>query len=151
DGGKISLALTPPPSVREPGGEIVLGDGVNLFANGGAWLKPTGSLSGGQGGTINIDASPWGAALDVGNNVGLSAFGVQGDQGGQFSLAAPVINVSQGNGTWAAAQRVDYSPPDASGVTDPTPPTDDEPKVPPAFELGASLFSKYGFSSVSLT
>jgi filamentous hemagglutinin len=152
NGGTIKLGLVPPSNV-EGGGELVLGDGVNLHANGGAWLKSNGSLTGGSGGKIILDASPYESALDIGKNVSLAAFAVQGAAGGQFSLSAPVINVVQGDGSWAAAQRVDWLPPPADPTIPPgsnTPPVDPAPPLP-AFQLGAGLFSNYGFSSVSLT
>ena len=134
NGGQIDLSLT---STFDPhdtfGGALVLGNNVNLEASGGAWVQATGSVVGGTGGAITINASPYQSALEVGTNVSLSAFGVQGAEGGSFSLAAPRIAVSQGNGTWAAAQSID-----------------DLTKPGGVFDVGAALFSQDGFSSVTL-
>jgi filamentous hemagglutinin len=133
DGGKISLSLTDASSPNTVGGELVIGNGVSLEANGGAWLQSNGTLTGGQGGKITLDASPYQSALQVGNNVALAAFGVEGALGGSFVLNAPVIEVGPGN-AWAVAQRAD----DLIDFGQP-------------FKLGAGLFSQDGFSSVSLT
>ncbi|HTY48690.1 MAG TPA: filamentous hemagglutinin family protein [Steroidobacteraceae bacterium] len=126
DGGGIALTLA------AAGGELTLGSGVSLLADGGAWLDAAGSLSGGMGGGISIDASPYQSGLAVGSDVTLAAYGVQGAQGGSFSLAVPRLAVT--NGAWSGAQSFDdlASP---GGV----------------FTLGAGIFSQYGFSSVSVT
>ena len=133
DGGKIALSLTDASSPNTVGGELVIGNGVSLEANGGAWLQSKGTLAGGTGGTILLDASPYQSALQVGNNVALTAFGVAGALGGTFVLNAPVIEVGPGS-AWAVAQRAD----DLTDFGQP-------------FKLGAGLFSQDGFSNVSLT
>jgi filamentous hemagglutinin len=134
DGGSINLALTSAYSKTTSGGELVLGDGVSLLASGGAWVKSNNTIVGGTGGSIVLDASPYESALEIGNGVALSAFGVDGALGGRFSLGAPRIAVSQGDGRWAGGQRIDE-------LLDPG----------QVFGIGAALFSQYGFSNISLT
>jgi filamentous hemagglutinin len=129
NGGAINLQLTAPQS------ELVIGNDVSLKANGGAWLQSGGALSYGTGGSITLDASPAAAALQLGVNTQVQAFGTGTAQGGSFSLSAPRIAISQGNGSaWTAAQTADDL--DASGDV---------------LNLYAPLFSNEGFSSVSLT
>lgn len=145
NGGSIVLSLEPGASglteqelnkgVLPPtGGELVLGDDVSLLADGGAWVKSNGSVAGGQGGSVTIDAAPYQSALQVGTNVAVEGYGVRGAAGGAFSLDAPRIAVVQGNGSWAAAQRID-------DLSDPGNP----------FEVGSGLFSNDGFSTIDLT
>ncbi|HEV2702235.1 MAG TPA: filamentous hemagglutinin N-terminal domain-containing protein, partial [Steroidobacteraceae bacterium] len=153
DGGSItlSLALNPNwlpvaiwPAATEPsllgayssfspGGELSLGNGVSLLADGGAWLKSNNTLTGGTGGTINIGASPFAAGLQVGTGTNVQAFGVQGAAGGSFALQAPRILVQDGS-SWSTAQAIDDS-------------------VTPGefFAVGSALFSNDGFSRVGLT
>jgi filamentous hemagglutinin family protein len=133
NGGAIELSLSSGLSPASAGGTLVLGNNVSLLASGGAWVTPVGEVDGGTGGSIRLDASPFQSALQVGANVTLAAYGVQGAAGGQFSLAAPRIAVGPGT-AWSPAQRID-------DLTDPG----------QSFELGAGLFSEDGFSSVSLT
>jgi hypothetical protein len=130
NGGIISVQLT------QPGSELVLGNAVTLSADGGAWVQASGSITGGTGGAITVDASPAASALQFGQNLAIQAFGVETAAGGKFALSAPRINISQGNGSdWTVAQRVD-------DLTDP---------VPEALTLYAPLFASNGFSSVALT
>ncbi|HEY0747555.1 MAG TPA: filamentous hemagglutinin N-terminal domain-containing protein, partial [Steroidobacteraceae bacterium] len=126
NGGSIELALT------VPGGELVLGGDVSLRASGGAWINSANQMTGGKGGTITLLADPAGSALQVGPNVALDAFGVGTAAGGTLDLSAPRLTLSNGAG-WTTAQRVDDS-------TNPS----------GAFALYSSLFSDYGFSSVTL-
>jgi len=133
NGGTIALSLTSPLSPTTLGGELVIGNDVSLRASGGAWIMPNNKVVGGTGGQITLDASPYQSALEIGSNVELDAFGVQGAGGGAFTLAAPRITVAQGGNTWASAQRAD-------SLTNPT----------QAFALGAALFSQDGFSNVTL-
>jgi filamentous hemagglutinin len=136
NGGMIDLSLGS--AKLEPlfgaGGQLVLGNNVSLEASGGAWVQANNKVTGGTGGSITLGAAPYQSALQIGSNVSLDAFGVEGAQGGSFSLAAPRILVDAGSGTWATAQQVD-----------------DLLKPGGAFEIGAPLFSQYGFSSVTLT
>jgi filamentous hemagglutinin family protein len=134
NGGSITLSLSSAYSPTTAGGELVLGDNVSLLANGGAWVQANNSVTGGVGGRITLDAAPYQSALQVGNADTLQGFGVQGAAGGTFTLNAPSLEVATGNGSWAAAQRIDT-------LTD--------PGVP--FVVGAPLFSSDGFSTVNLT
>ena len=127
--GSIILQL------NAPGAELVLGDGTALKADGGAWLEAGGSLAYGSGGAITIDASPAQAALQFGRGTSIEAFGTGTAAGGSFSLLAPRIDISQGDGSsWTAAQRVD-----------------DLTATGQVLNLYAPLFADYGFSSISLT
>ncbi len=147
NGGSIVLSLAPDSSVLPAGilsgtatslsqytsaGELLLGSDVSLLANGGAWMQYTNAVVGGTGGDITIDASPYQSALQVGSNVTLGAFGVQGAAGGSFTLDAPQIALIPGS--WSAAQSIDELQNPGS-----------------IFDVGAGLFSQYGFSTVSLT
>jgi filamentous hemagglutinin len=132
NGGSVSLQLT------QPGNELSLGNNVSLVANGGAWLQNDNTLVYGKGGSIDLDASPAYAALQIGQSDNLAAFGAGTAAGGNFTLSAPRINISQGNGTsWTAAQLVDdlQSPDNTPGAS---------------LDIYAPLFSNYGFSSISL-
>ena len=146
NGGSISLSLAPGNSPTTSGGELVIGDNVSFRASGGAWLQANNSLAGGTGGSITIDASPYQSALQIGNNISLDAFGVQGATGGSFSLSAPRISVSQGS-SWATAKRIDDLPLPA----DPNDPTAVARAPGGVFDVGSGLFSNYGFSNISLT
>ena len=115
--------------------ELTLGNQVSLKADGGAWLQSNGTLTGGKGGSITLDANPAQAAVQIGQGEDIEGFGVGTAAGGSFSLTAPRILISQGIGTaWTSAQTVDdlNSP---GGV----------------LNIYAPLFSDYGFSSISLT
>jgi filamentous hemagglutinin len=130
DGGSIDLKLTTLQS------QLVLGNNVSLKANGGAWLESGGTVSYGTGGAITLDASPALSAIQFGVNTVAEAFGTGTASGGKFSLYAPRIDVSEGNGSaWAEAQRVD----DLTSTTG------------EVLNLYAPLFSNYGFSSINLT
>ena len=130
NGGAIALQLTTFP------GELVLGNGVTLQANGGAWQPGTGKTVYGQGGSITLDASPApGGAIQVGANTSVTAFGVGTASGGSFTLDAPRIDLAPGAGTsWTTAQRVD----------DLTAPGG-------AFQVYSPLLSQEGFSNITLT
>jgi filamentous hemagglutinin len=139
DGGVIDLSLgSAASSASNPfsstGGQLVLGNNVSLEASGGAWVQANNKVTGGTGGSITLGAAPYQSALQIGSNVSLDAFGVEGAAGGSFSLAAPRMLVDAGSGSWATAQQVD-----------------DLLKPGGAFEIGAPLFSQYGFSNVTLT
>jgi filamentous hemagglutinin len=116
-----------------PGGELSLGNGVSLLADGGAWLNSGTKVTGGTGGSIDIAAGSYQAGLQVGNGVSLAAFGVQGASGGSFTLQAPRLLVQSGS-SWSGAQSIDdlNSP---GGV----------------FDVGSALYSADGFSKVNLT
>jgi filamentous hemagglutinin family protein len=132
NGGTIALSLTSPLATPTFGGALAIGNDVSLRASGGAWILPNNTVVGGSGGQITLDATPYQSALELGRNVELDAFGVQGAQGGAFTLGAPRITVAAGS-SWASAQQVD-------SLVNPT----------QAFQVGAGLFSQNGFSSISL-
>jgi len=130
DGGSIDLKLTTLQS------QLVLGNNVSLRANGGAWLESGGTLSYGTGGAITLDASPALSAIQFGIDTVVEAYGTGTASGGSFSLYAPRIDISAGDGSsWTEAQRVD----DLTSTTG------------EVLNLYAPLFSNYGFSSVNLT
>ncbi len=127
--GSVALQLT------IPGSELVLGNDDALRANGGAWLTSAGALTYGTGGRITLDASPPQAALQLGEDVQLAAFGAGTARGGTFNLLAPRIAISTGSGdAWTAVQRVD----DLTGTDQ-------------VLEVYAPLFADYGFAAISLT
>lgn len=134
NGGSIALRLDADES------ELVLGDQVQLLANAGAWRRQDGSVQGGDGGSITIDASAVSSALELGEGLQVQAFGMLGAQGGKFALTAPRIEVGSSS-TWSHAQRLDQLPPSE--------PTELEPKTE-YLQIGTPLFSDYGFGSVSL-
>jgi filamentous hemagglutinin family protein len=130
NGGSIKVQLTAPAT------ELVVGDNTALKANGGAWLQTGGTVSYGSGGQITLDASPYQSALQLGQGIVVQGFGAGTAVGGSFSLSAPRINISQGDGSsWTQAQRVD----DLTSTT------------AQVLDLFAPLFSNFGFSSISLT
>jgi filamentous hemagglutinin family protein len=130
NGGTINLQLTTNPS------ELVLGDGVTLRANGGAWEQSTGTMSYGKGGAITLDASPApGGAMQLGANTAVTAFGVGTASGGSLTIEAPRIDLAPGTGTaWTKPQRVD----DLTDKGD-------------ALQLYAPLLRDEGFSTITLT
>ena len=132
NGGSVSLQLT------QPGNELSLGNDVSLVSNGGAWLQSGNTLVYGKGGSIDLDAGPAYAALQFGQADNLAAFGAGTAAGGNFTLSAPRINISQGNGaSWTTAQLID----DLQS-------SDNTPGA--SLDVYAPLFSNYGFSSISL-
>jgi filamentous hemagglutinin len=130
NGGTIDLQLTQSPA------ELVLGNGVTLRANGGAWLQNSGAMTSGKGGSITLDASPApGGAIQIGALTSVSAFGVGTASGGTLAIDAPRIDLSAGTGTaWTEAQRVD-----------------DLVTPGGALQLYAPLLSQDGFSNILLT
>jgi filamentous hemagglutinin family protein len=129
NGGSINLG------VQSADALLSLGNAVALHANGGAWLNSKGQLTAGTGGSITLseDAQSTGG-LDVGSNLSIDAFGVNGAAGGSFSLTAPRIEISNGSGGWTTAQQVD------DGTT-----------PGGVFQVHSDLFSGYGFEHVSLS
>lgn len=128
NGGTIGV------SASVDGGELVVGDGAAFHATGGAWLQSNGKVTGGAGGSITLQSSLHGARVAIGSDVALDAFGVAGAKGGSFSFAAPRISIGGQDGAWSGRQQID----DGSNPGD-------------VLQIGPSLFSNYGFSSVSLT
>ena len=128
NGGNISLGIA------SPGALMSIADDVSLRASGGAWLNAQGTLTGGTGGSIAVNENVLGGGLDLGNNLALDAFGVNGAAGGTFNFTAPRIEISGGGGAWATGQQVD----DAVAVGN-------------VLQLRSSLFADYGFETVNLT
>ncbi|MDP1929075.1 MAG: ESPR-type extended signal peptide-containing protein, partial [Thiobacillus sp.] len=90
DGG--SIALTAQSVSDGPGsfiaqGELALGQGVTLDADGGAWLKPDGKLAGGDGGSVALS----GYRVDGLDGVDMHAYGVA--KGGSLKLGSNRIQV----------------------------------------------------------
>jgi filamentous hemagglutinin family protein len=128
NGGTIAIGAT------SPGALVSLGTDVTLRASGGAWLQANGTPTPGKGGSIAINDNAPDGGLDVGSNLAVEGFGVNGAAGGSFSLSAPRIEVSNGSGPgWTIAQQVDDS-------------------VAPGgvFQVYAGLFSNYGFGKIAL-
>ncbi len=128
NGGSISLAAA------SPGALLSLGSDVTLHASGGAWLNASGTLTSGSGGSIALNADAVNGGLDVGTNLSIDGFGVNGAAGGSFSLTAPRIEISAGSSVWTKAQQVD----------DTTTPGD-------VFQLYSGLFSDFGFQNINVT
>jgi filamentous hemagglutinin family protein len=139
DGGKINLG------VGSIGALLSVGNDVTLHASGGAWLEANGTAVYGKGGTVELNDTALNGGLDVGGNLAMDAFGVNGAAGGTFSLTAPRIELSaapQATGAgpggalqgWTMAQNVDDSATTAG----------------PVFQVYSSLFSDYGFQNVAL-
>lgn len=127
DGGSISL------STAADDAELVIGDQVRLLANAGAWMRRDGTVQGGDGGSITIEANGIDNALEIGTGLNVQAFGMLGASGGEFSLTAPRIEVSSALLS-IEAQRLD--------------PLDAELEY---LGIGTSLFTDHGFRSVTLT
>jgi filamentous hemagglutinin family protein len=135
NGGSIILG----PLSGVIGGELSIGNGVTLQANGGAWLQSTGSVTGGTGGAISLQAGVLDTALQIGSGMSLSAFGVEGAAGGSFSLIAPRLRITDLGAISVPGQRVD----DLATLAEPAPGG--------VFTVGAALFTTDGFSNVSLS
>jgi filamentous hemagglutinin family protein len=127
NGGSIALGVT------TPGALLSLGDEDALRASGGAWTQSGGTLVAGTGGTITLSADTVNGGLDVGANLAIDGFGVNGAAGGSFNLTAPRIAIGAGKGNWIAAQQVDDT-------------------VAPGgvLHLSSGLFADYGFESFIL-
>ncbi len=127
NGGSIVLGAT------TPGSMLSLGNNDALRASGGAWDQSTGKVTGGTGGSITLNAGSLDGGLDVGANLAIDGFGVNGAAGGKFSLTAPRMAIGPNAGNWLAAQQVD-----------------DTLALGGVLQVGAGLFSDYGFQTLSL-
>jgi len=131
NGGSISLQQ----SVTN--GTLQIGDDVALQASGGGWLKTSGAVAGGAGGSISIKSNNLGTAdqnqrVVLGDNLQLDAFGVQGASGGSFELRVPRLQIAE-NQQWLTAQQVATN--ETSGG---------------ALNIGSALFSDFGFAKFAL-
>jgi filamentous hemagglutinin len=127
NGGSINLGVT------TTGGLLSLGDDDALRASGGAWNQSTGKLVPGTGGSITLNAGAVNGGFDVGANLAVDGFGVNGAAGGHFNLGAPRIAIGNNANNWMAAQQVDdtLAP---GGV----------------LQIGSGLFTDYGFQAFNL-
>ncbi|MBL8200202.1 MAG: filamentous hemagglutinin family protein [Chromatiales bacterium] len=122
--GRIDL------QVSTLGGELALGSGVTLRADGGAALGADGSLTAGSGGTLSLQALGPQAALATGSGLQLSAFAL--GKGGSLTFGANRLLVAGAGPAFGTAQRAD-------------PGAGDSP-----FTVATSLFQEGGFASFSL-
>ena len=127
NGGSIALGTS------TNGALLSFGNNDSLHASGGGWLNAAGTLVPGAGGAIALNGGAPGG-FDIGSNLAIDAFGMNGAAGGSFSLTAPRIEIGDRSSSWTIAQNVDDS------------------VVPgAAFVVNSSLFSNFGFQNVSLT
>jgi filamentous hemagglutinin family protein len=146
NGGSISLVLagkgfgidgTPRPAA------LTLGDDVQLHASAGAAVSRSGAITPGKGGSISLLTNGFNSEMNVGDNVGMDAFGVLGAQGGTFRLTTPRLAVVDGP-KWSSMQAYDPNAPrDPAGPAAPSDPV-------AFFEVGSALFSDYGFATITL-
>jgi filamentous hemagglutinin len=129
NGGSISVGVSSLNALLE------VGDSVTLRASGGAWLSAKGKLTAGTGGSIAFNENAVGGGFDMGNNVAMDAFGVNGASGGTFSLIAPRVEIGAvgGVGGWTTGQIVD----DAVAAGN-------------VLQLHTGLFSDYGFQNINI-
>jgi filamentous hemagglutinin len=127
NGGSIDLG------VASPGALLSLGANDALRTSGGAWTQSSGKLVAGTGGSLTLSADALNAGFDVGANLAIDGFGVNGAAGGTFNLMAPRIAIGADNGNWIAVQQVDdtLAP---GGV----------------LHLSSGLFANYGFETFTL-
>lgn len=90
DGGMIALtaqSVSDGPDSFVGQGEVALGQGVTLDADSGAWLKSSGKLAGGDGGSIAVS----GFSVHGLDGVDMHAYGV--DEGGTLTLGGNRIHI----------------------------------------------------------
>lgn len=124
DAGSIGITLA-----TQQAGTLQLGDGATLRADGGGHVARSGAIGAGAGGSISL-AGNFSSRFIIGNDIGLSAYGVFGARGGTFTLSAPSLTIGNGN-RWSIAQ--------------------DTAQHGGNLRLGTALFSDYGFATVRLT
>jgi filamentous hemagglutinin family protein len=100
NGGRVTLA------VDAIGGELQLGDGVSLRADGGAWLDARGRLTTGAGGDVSVLATGVDAALVTLGGLDLSAWGQQ-QAGGTLTVGANRVRVAADGPAAGTPQRAD--------------------------------------------
>jgi filamentous hemagglutinin family protein len=94
NGGSIKVGAGTVSGTTASSGNLLLAPGSVLDASAGARLSPSGSLTGGNGGTINLQAGVGGMQLDGSS---LRAAGFSG--GGTLSLTAPSVRIGTPTGT----------------------------------------------------
>jgi filamentous hemagglutinin family protein len=119
-------------------GQLNIGSDVRLRASGGAWVRPDGSVSPGNGGSIALRSGQAESTPQLGTHIGIDAFGVLGATGGSFTLEAGRLAIVHAP-TWLADQKPDPAAP-AAGSSSTS-----------AVQIGDSLFSDHGFSKFDLT
>ena len=129
DGGSIAIGL----AGDAFGGELSFGAGDSLNVSGGASLDSGGVLTGGKGGSLSLSAGVGKSAIEFTDTPAIAGYGVNGAAGGSFSLTVPRIRIDSA-GAWAPAQLIDNQAAPGGYV-----------------EIGAPLFSSYGFRNFSLT
>ncbi|MBL8226202.1 MAG: filamentous hemagglutinin family protein [Chromatiales bacterium] len=100
DGGRVTLA------VDAVGGELRVGDGVALRADGGAWLDARGRLQTGAGGDVAVLATGTDVSLATLGGLDLSAWGLQ-QRGGTLRFGANRIRVAADGAAMGEAQTAD--------------------------------------------
>ncbi len=123
-GGRIDL------QVAALDGELSLGDGVRLRADGGAALDAGGGLRAGRGGSIGVQALGPRVALATGSDLELSAYGL--GAGGSLTLGANRLVIAGNGPAFVAPQRADPAAGDDS------------------FRVATGLFQSGGFTSFNL-
>ncbi|MES1196218.1 MAG: hypothetical protein ABUL58_04655, partial [Steroidobacter sp.] len=126
--GTVSLNTT------STNGQLNVGNNVSFSADGGGWLKSSGTIAGGTGGSIALLSNGLDSSFYLGDSVKLSGYGVNGASGGTVSLAAGRVQITPRN-TWADAQV--YDPALTNSLW--------------YFTISPQLFSDYGFSTFNIT
>lgn len=126
DGGEIDF------NVSAEQGELRVGAGTRLLADGGASLSTAGTVTGGRGGHIGLRANGIDGAIELGDGIGLSAFGVAGARGGSLVFEAPRLELVERE-AWIEAGRLDLRDGNPGFVS-----------------LGSGLFANHGFASFDL-
>jgi filamentous hemagglutinin len=133
NGGSISLGTD------SDGALLALGNNVSLRASGGAWMQANGTIVPGTGGNVTLNGGAPAGGLDVGSNLSVDGFGVNGAAGGSFSLTAPRVEIGTAPSTqsgWTLQQSVDDSDSSMPGGV---------------FHVYSNLFSNYGFQKLDLS
>jgi filamentous hemagglutinin family protein len=127
NGGSIGLGVASPSAL------LSLGANDALRTSGGAWNQSSGKVVAGTGGSITLSANGLNTGFDVGANLAIDGFGVNGAAGGTFSLTAPRLAIGAGAGNWITAQQVDDTLAPGS-----------------VLHLSSGLFTDYGFQKFTL-
>jgi filamentous hemagglutinin family protein len=130
DGGSIDISL----NATFRASELVIGDDVQMLADGGAQVALSGRVTPGAGGDIGIRADASNATgaptLDIGDGLHLQAHGVLGADGGSLVLKAPAIQIVQDE---IAVRSQTFDAAEDNFL-----------------RVGSGIFSNYGFASFEL-